>query len=47
VSALEWYGDRKNCDNFDLCHVETDEDGEQIADAGYRAREALNKINQK
>jgi hypothetical protein len=39
--ALAWYADRKNCDNPDFVHIEIDEHGEEIADGGYRAREAL------
>jgi hypothetical protein len=39
--ALEWYANRKNCDNPDFAHVEIDEHGEEIADGGYKAREAL------
>ena len=43
VEELEWYADERNCDNPDFAHVEID-DGEEIADGGYRARKALAKI---
>ena len=43
VEELEWYADQRNCDNPDFAHVEID-DGEEIADGGYRARKALAKI---
>lgn len=42
--VLEWYADRKNCDNPDFAHVEVDEHGEEIADGGYKAREALKEV---
>jgi len=45
--ALQWYADRKNCDNPDFAHVEIDEHGEEIADGGYRAREALKEVGEK
>jgi hypothetical protein len=45
--ALEWYANRKNCDNPDFAHVEIDEDGEEIADGGYRARKALEEVKEK
>jgi hypothetical protein len=44
--ALQWYADRKNCDNPDFAHVEIDEHGEEIADGGYRAREALKEVSE-
>ena len=42
--CLEWYADEKNCDNPDFAHVEIDEEGEEIADGGYRARKVLVRI---
>lgn len=45
--ALEFYADRKNCDNPDFAHVEIDEHGDEIADGGYRAREALKELEDK
>ena len=40
--ALEWYADNKNCANPDSCFIyEIDKDGEEIADEGYTARQAL------
>jgi len=45
--ALQWYADRKNCDNPDFAHVEINEHGEEIADGGYRAREALKEVGEK
>lgn len=42
--CIEWYADRKNCDNADFSHVEIDDSGEEIADGGYRAREALKEL---
>ena len=42
--CIEWYADRKNCDNADFYHVEIDDSGEEIADGGYRAREALKEL---
>jgi hypothetical protein len=44
--ALQWYADRKNCDNPDFAHIEIDEHGEEIADGGYRAREALKEVGE-
>jgi hypothetical protein len=44
--ALEFYADRKNCDNPDFVHVEIDENGDEISDGGYRAREALKEIGE-
>ena len=44
--ALEWYADKKNCDNPDFAHVEFDAHGEEIADGGYRAREALKEVGE-
>jgi hypothetical protein len=44
--ALQWYADRKNCDNPDFVHIEIDEHGEEIADGGYRAREALKEVDE-
>jgi hypothetical protein len=45
--ALQWYADRKNCDNPDFAHIEIDEHGEEIASGGYRAREALKEVGEK
>ena len=44
--CVEWYGDRKNCDNADFSHVEIDDEGEEIADGGYRARQVLKEIGE-
>lgn len=45
--CVEWYANRKNCDNADFSHVEVDDSGEEIADGGYRAREALKELEEK
>lgn len=44
--CVEWYGDMKNCDNADFSHVEIDDEGEEIADGGYRARQVLKEIGE-
>lgn len=43
-ACIEWYADRKNCDNADFSHVEIDDSGEEIADGGYRARQCLKEL---
>jgi uridine kinase len=40
-SAVEFYADKKNINFMDGCHIEKNEDGEEVADGGYRARQAL------
>lgn len=45
--CVEWYADRKNCDNADFSHVEIDDSGEEIADGGYRARQVLKELGEK
>lgn len=46
VEALSWYADRNNCDNADFAHVEISEDGEEIADGGFRARTTLKELGE-
>ena len=43
--SVEWYADRKNCDNPDFSHIaEIDRFGEEIADGGFLARKCLEEI---
>lgn len=46
VEALSWYADKNNCDNADFAHVEIGEDGEEIADGGFRARTTLKELGE-
>jgi hypothetical protein len=41
VSCLKWYGDKKNISFMDCAHIEINDEGEELADNGYRARQAL------
>lgn len=44
--ALGFYADNKNCANPDSCFIyEIDKDGEEIADEGYTARQALAELD--
>jgi regulator of replication initiation timing len=45
--ALEFYADRNNCNNPESCFIyEVDSDGDEIADEGYTARQALKGIEE-
>ena len=47
VEALSLYADKNNCDNADFAHVEIGEDGEEIADGGFRARTTLKELGER
>jgi hypothetical protein len=45
--CVKWYADPKNCDNIDFTHCEwCERTEEEIADAGFRARQCLKELNE-
>lgn len=46
--CVKWYADPKNCDNIDFTHCEwCERTEEEIADAGFRARQCLKELEEK